>query len=345
MRVIVASTVVPFVRGGAELLLDWLAEELRERDHEVEVLRIPFAPDSTAMLPQMVGLRLMDVRDRGDRLIALRTPSYLIRHPAKAVWFLHHHRTAFDLWGTDYQEFPESPEGLGYREMFRAADNAGLTEARVLCCNSRIVRGRLRRFNGLDAEVAYPPVRHPERFHCEEYGDFLFYPSRLASPKRQWLAIKAMARTTTPVRLVLAGAPEPAGYAEQLRTLIREEGVESRVELRAEFISEREKEQLFSRCLALVYIPFEEDSYGYPSLEAHHSRKAVISTLDAGGTDELIVDDRNGFLAEATPEALAARFDQLWEDRAKAERMGSAGADRIEELAISWDHAIARLLA
>jgi glycosyltransferase involved in cell wall biosynthesis len=345
MRIIIATTVVPFVKGGATLLLDWLAEELEVRGHEIEVLRLPFHSAYREMPAQMVGLRLIDVRDRGDRLIALRAPIHLLRHPSKAVWFLHHHRSAFDLMGTNHQDVPDTWEGLGYRELLRAADTASLEEARRLCCNSKVTRDRLRRFNGLEAEVVYPPVHNPSRLRTDDYGDFIFYPCRLTGVKRQWLAIEAMKLTRTPVRLVLTGAPDAPGYLDELRTLVRSEGVEARVDLRGTYVTEVEKEDLFARCLAVAYIAYDEDSYGYPSLEAHHANKAVISARDSGGTDELIIDGENGFICEPEPAALAACFDALWEDRARAERMGRRGAERVHELNITWDHAIERLLA
>ncbi len=37
--------------------------------------------------------------------------------------------------------------------------------------------------------------------------------------------------------------------------------------------------------------------------------------------------------------------DRLYRDRALARRMGQAGMARIEELGISWDRVLARLLA
>ena len=106
MRVVVASTFVPFVDGGASFMVDWLEQMLLRRGHEVETLRIPFDSHYPELLDQMLALRLLDVTAHGDRLIAIRTPSYLLRHPAKVLWFIHHHRGAYDLWGTPYQDIP-----------------------------------------------------------------------------------------------------------------------------------------------------------------------------------------------------------------------------------------------
>ena len=66
---------------------------------------------------------------------------------------------------------------------------------------------------------------------------------------------------------------------------------------------------------------------------------------DAGGVGELVVDGLNGFLVDPSPTAMASRFDELYEDRDMAARMGQAGKQRMTALGISWDHVIARLLA
>ena len=43
---------------------------------------------------------------------------------------------------------------------------------------------------------------------------------------------------------------------------------------------------------------------GYPSLEAHHAGKAVITATDSGGTQELIMDGENGFVTGPSPRPL-----------------------------------------
>ena len=345
MRIIVATTVVPHVLGGADLLRDWLTDELASRGHEVEDVSIPFASRPDELPSQIVGLRLMDFSDRGDRLIALRTPSHVLRHPDKTVWFLHHHRGAFDLWGSAHQDLPANPWGLGLREMLRSADSVGMGEARRLFSNSAVVRDRIERFNGLRADVLFPPVHRPERFRADEYGDFILCVCRVTAHKRQGLLVDAMRHVTTPVRLVIAGAPQEAGADAPLRRTIAEASLESRVQLMLRYVTEAEKERLVARCLAVAYVPVDEDSYGFPSLEAHHACKAVVTCTDSGGTRELIANGVNGFLVQPDPRALASAFDALWEDRERARRMGEAGLTRVTQLGITWDHAIERLLA
>jgi glycosyltransferase involved in cell wall biosynthesis len=235
-------------------------------------------------------------------------------------------------------------EGRSLRDAIRAADEVAFMEARSIYTNSAAVRDRLQRYNKRSADVLYPPLDHPEQFRCDGYGDTLVYVSRLALNKRQQLAIEAMAHTTTAVRMVVAGSPDGPDDESRLRRLIKRHGLEDRVELRSVYVSEQEKVELFAQCLAAVYCPLDEDSYGYPSLEAHQSRKAVISTTDAGGVTELVTDGYNGFLVPPTPRAMAERFDELFEDRVKAQRMGEAGLSRMHQLDISWDAVVGALL-
>lgn len=344
MRVIIASTIVPFVEGGGTFIVDWLDSMLRRRGHEVETLKLPFHSWYPEMLDQMLGLRLLDISNHGDRLITIRTPSYLLKHPNKVCWFIHHHRGAYDLWGTPAQDIPDTPEGRRYRRSLINADNAALREARHLYTNSRVVSARLKKYNDLDSEVLYPPLYEPERYHCGKFGDYIFYPSRLVPHKRQDLAIEAIAHTKTKVKLVIAGEPESENYLAHLTSLIKKYKVQRRVKLISSWISEAQKIDLFADCLAAIYIPEDEDSYGYPSLEAHAAGKPVLTTFDAGGTSELVEYGINGLLTSNDPADIAAAMDKLYEDRTLAEQMGAAGASRIDALGISWDHVISKLL-
>ena len=347
MNVLLATTENPFVDGGATMIVTWLEQVLRERGHKVDTLRFPFSDEPGDILEQMMALRLLDVSEFGDRLITVRSPSYLLKHPRKISWFIHHYRGAYDLWGTKYQSLPNTPEGDATRQAIISADNVGLRECKAIFCNSKVVQRRVKQYNQLDSQVLYPPLMNPEQFHCGDFGDYLLYFSRLTHHKRQWLAIEALRFTKTPVRLVLAGKADPASevYAQDLRNLIVKYKLTDRVTLMDRWVSQEEKVQLFADCLAAIYFPFDEDSYGYPSLEAHAAGKGVLTTSDSGGTIELIEDGHNGLVPPADPELIGEAMDNLYLDKAKARQMGQAGAQRIKDLGIDWDTVVERLLA
>jgi glycosyltransferase involved in cell wall biosynthesis len=162
MKIIVASTIYPFVPGGSTLFVDWLVLALQAKGHQVETLLLPFSPDHTKMLDQMLAIRLLDVSAHGDYLIAVRPPSYLLSHPRKILWFIHHHRTAYDLWGTKYQDIPDTPEGRTYRDSIMHADNVAFQEAERVFCNSGVVAARLKHFHQpLDVLLADDPFGQP----------------------------------------------------------------------------------------------------------------------------------------------------------------------------------------
>jgi glycosyltransferase involved in cell wall biosynthesis len=347
MKIIIASTVVPFLYGGYTVIVDSLAGELVKAGHEVEVLKFPFSSRHDELLEQMTALRLLDLTEHGDRLITVRFPSYLLRHPKKVVWFIHHHRGAYDLWGTRYQDIPLTPEGTRIRDSIMAADRLGLGEAHRVFSNSRVVANRLQQFNGIEAEVLYPPLPNAARYHRAGYNDTILYLNRLVHHKRQWLAIEAMRYVKSGVRLLIAGKADPdtGAYVNELHELVQRYGLKDRVSIFDDWVDEDRKVRLFSECLAAAYFPLDEDSYGYPSLEAHHSGKAVLTTSDAGGTLELITDGRNGLVVPPEPQALAAAMDRLFEDREGTRAMGEAGSGRMGELGIAWPHVIERMLS
>lgn len=342
VRILIASTIVPFIEGGGTFIVDWLDRTLQAYGYQTEVLKIPFLPHYPRMPEQMLALRLFDLGDKADRLIALRTPSYLLQHPDKVVWFMHHHRTVYDLWNTTYRDIPETPEGLRIRDTIVQADNVSLREARKLFAISRTVSERLKEYNRLDSEVLYPPLLLADRYRCEDYGDFLFYPSRITPHKRQHLAVEAMKHTKSDVKLVIAGSPEHPPYWQQILSFVEQHRLHDKVKLIDHWISDEEKIAWMSRCLACVYIPFQED-YGYPSLEAYRSHKPVVTCDDSGSTHEFVEDGVTGRMAAPDPAAIANVFDELYMHMQQAQTMGRAGYEKLASMHISWDRVIERL--
>jgi glycosyltransferase involved in cell wall biosynthesis len=345
LKIVLATTMEPFVDGGANYIADSLEETLLMCGHQVEVLRLPFYSSYKVMLEQMLALRLLDVTGAGDRLIAIRTPSYLLRHPRKTLWFIHHHRGAYDLWGTEYGDLPDTTEGRRYREAIVRADNIAFAEAKHIFTNSQVVSDRLKTYNQVESKVLYPPLLNPQQYAPKEYGDFFLYISRIVRHKRQHLAIEALKHTRTRVRLVVAGPANDPSFARELQLLSHRLGVSDRVKILSSWISHEQKLGLLADCLGMIYLPFEEDSYGYAALEAQQSAKAVVVSRDSGGALELIRDGVNGFVAGPDPAELGAALDRLYVDRDLARRMGQAGRARIAELGIGWDRVIACLLA
>jgi glycosyltransferase involved in cell wall biosynthesis len=343
VRVIVATAVTPFVHGGASLLVDWLEQALVRRGHEVETYRIPVYGDPWDLPAQIVGLRMWDFTGQGDRLIAVRTPSYHVRHHYKVAWFLHHHRPAYDLWET-YPDVPNDIAGRELRRMMFASDEVALGECKNIFTNSGRVRDRLRHYNGIDAEVLYPPLGESVELQTGNLGDSVVYVSRVVPHKRQLLAVQAMAHTRTPVKLVVGGGPPDSAYADVIAKEITDKNLESKVRFLRGVVSEADKTELLANALAVTYVPFDEDSYGYVGLEAAACQKPLVTTTDSGGVLELVEDGVNGFICEPTPRDVAYAFDALWEDRVKARRMGAALAQRATSLYSDWDHVVDRLL-
>ena len=344
MRIGLVSSYVPFINGGARFIVEWLEEKLIEHGHQVERFYLPFVDDPATMLGQIAAFRMLKF-DNCDRLICFRPPAHVIDHPDKVLWFIHHIRAFYDLWDTPHRHLPDDADTRALRDDVIAIDNRTLREARAIYTNSQVVADRLKTYNDIKAMPLYPPIFQPERFTPGDYGDEIVMISRIEPHKRQELAILAMIHVRTGVKLRLVGRASSPEHGAAIRTMIQENGLERRVIFDDAWVTEEDKARYLSACLATAYLPKDEDSYGYPSLEAGHSEKAVITTTDSGGVLELVQDSVNGFITEPAPEALAQAFDILFRDRLSARKMGKANLERMADMKIGWDHVIERLTA
>jgi glycosyltransferase involved in cell wall biosynthesis len=341
MNLAIVNNTEPFLRGGAEILADSLTARLSEAGHVVELVRLPFSwnpPEHVA--DAMLAAQLTNIWGV-DRVIALKFPAYLVPHHEKIVWLLHQFRQFYDVWD---QDAPHDPAAEAVRELVVRADDHHLAEARSLFANSEVTAERLRRFNGLDAEVLYPPLPNPESFRPLECGDYVFAGGRINTFKRQLLAVEAMAHTTSGVRLIVAGSPESSADLEALNVAREASGCRDRIIIIPRYIDEIDKVDLVNRSLACVYTPIDEDSYGYVTLEAAQAAKALITTSDSGGILQLVVDGRTGIVCPPDPRELGRAFDELFRSPQIAVELGRGAFERMLELGISWDHVLRRLL-
>ncbi len=345
MKIAVVNNQAPFVRGGAEYLVDSLSSRLRGRGHQVAVIRLPFKwYPAAAVVEHMLACRLFNVgAGEPDLVIAVKFPAYLVPFENKKIWLLHQFRQVYEQWGTPYSGMADEPETRSVREMIPRSDTACLSRTRGLYTNSKIVAGRLKRFNGIDAYgVLYPPLDRPELFGPGDFGAYFFYPSRLNSIKRQHVAVEAMRHVRSPFRLVLAGRPDSDAYGQELRRRVEQWNLQDKVQFLG-WISEEEKAQWMRGAFASLYLPFEEDSYGYVTLEAFHSHKPVLTFSDSGGTDEIVENGINGVVLEPTPEALPRGTESLWSSRERTREMGRAAHETLVQKRINWECIVERL--
>ena len=192
MRVGLLTVQVPFVRGGAEMLAESLQREIRRAGHEAEIISLPYKWYPPARIPEhMLACRLVDVEDSNgvpiDRMIGLKFPAYLARHPDKVLWLLHQHRGAYDLWNTELGDLHNSPDGGHVRAAIQEADTRLIAEARACYTISRKVSERLRRFCGLPSTPLYHPPPGAERLRAASTATTSSCPAASTAPSgRSW---------------------------------------------------------------------------------------------------------------------------------------------------------------
>ncbi len=222
--------------------------------------------------------------------------------------------------------------------MIRAADSYFFkSHVTKLFTISGAVRDRLVKWNSVNGEVLHPPPP-PRAYRCDEYGDYLFFASRLSPLKRADLILQALAQPDArTVRCVIAGEGEDR---ERLERLARELRVESRVVF-AGRLSDDDLVTHLARCRAVVFAPKRED-YGFVTVEAFASGKAVITATDSGGPLEFVRSGENGLVATPDAVGMARAFSQVVASAELARRLG--GQARRDVASLTWANAVKKLV-
>lgn len=334
----------PFVWGGAEELAHHLALNLRRLGHEAEILRIPYAWDPFDKIPvEMARFKALRLGD-ADRVISLKFPVYLLDAEHHTTWLIHQYRQAYDLWDSPYCNIPHTAEGLAVRDMIVASDDEVLGSRERLFTISDEISSRLLKSNAIVAPPLRLPINTPEMFHGGAYENYIFAPGRINASKRQWLLIMALLYLKTDVRLIIAGPPDRDEDADTVRQLVEEYDLGDRVKLDLRFLTRKELAAYVNNCRAVAYLPFQEDSYGYVTMEAFEAGKPVITTHDSGELLAIVKDGETGRVVEPEAEQLAVAMAAYAENEDLAREHGLAGQSLWRSKGINWDEIISRLL-
>jgi glycosyltransferase involved in cell wall biosynthesis len=343
LRILILEAQVPFVHGGAEILVRELALALTARGHHAQIAAVPFRDHpKEEIFAGAEAWRLLDVAKAGradvDLVIATKFPTYFARHPRKVLWLVHQHRAAYELAGTRFSNFTHTTRDVALRRRIIETDTRMLRECVGHFTIARTVSERMLKYNGIPSEALYNPPKLAARLHDGPYGDYLLTVTRLEHVKRVDLAIDAFEKVTSTMRLVIAG---DGSTRHELAERIAKRGFGDRVALLGR-VEDETLIDLYAGCRGVLFAPYQED-YGYVTLEAFLSRKPVITARDSGGTLEFVEDGVNGYVCEPTADALAAAVNRLAADAALAAALGARGHSTAAR--ITWDNVVNRLLS
>jgi glycosyltransferase involved in cell wall biosynthesis len=154
---------------------------------------------------------------------------------------------------------------------------------------------------------------------------------------RAFVRFKSLSPSFKDFRLVIAGMVDRKSeeYLKELRAL-----AEGRDDI--EFVitpSDPELRELYARCFAVLFTPFNED-WGLVPLEANACGKPVIA-CDRGGPRESQRHGETGFLVDADPETFAQAMALLASDPDLVRRVGAQS--REHSLKYDWSYFVQRM--
>ncbi len=217
MKILIVNAMIPHVWSESDELAAHLEKNLNIVGHEAEILRIPFSSNPIdKVVPQMLmceNFKLFNV----DKVIALKFPAYMVPHSDKILWLLHQFRQSYDL--------------KELKSIVTKADTLTFKTAKKIFTNSKAAQHKLKRYNNAASEILNPPLNTPELFTGGTSEGYIFAGGRISSDNRQHMLIEALAKTSSKVRLLIAGSPDSQEEGEKLFKFAEKFEVANRVKI------------------------------------------------------------------------------------------------------------------
>jgi glycosyltransferase involved in cell wall biosynthesis len=236
--------------------------------------------------------------------------------------------------------FWESPEHYQplWRKYYLAMLNLGLKGKAQVVTITEYSKSRLKQFlpEGTRIDVALPATHliKKEGFTAQEpfSGPYFLHVGVMEKRKNLGMLVEAFEvfhRKNPEVKLVLVGQRGPRVHLDdfdRIFHLVHSKGLGDSV-LIPGFVSAEELQQYYANALAYVF-PSQNEGFGLPVLEAFSYGLPVIITpqgalKEVGGEAVLV--------AENSPEKLAEKMEEVYEDRSLRERLAEAGSQRLRD--------------
>jgi glycosyltransferase involved in cell wall biosynthesis len=345
VNVLILTTMTPFHPGEAEKLSQHLVRNLKARDVNAEVMRLPFkgAPHEHLLDEVFIykTLKIWNV----DRVVALNFPSYLVPFDNKVCWILQHDHEVYGSWDAENSSTADSERLRLIRSTIIRNDSEALRGSRLIFAGSQTIQEQLQKYNSLDSKVLIPPLNDPEIFSWEGDDGYILAPGQVNDLNRQELLIEAIRFLPSGTRLLIAGPPDSLEDADKLRRNVAEAGLEDGVKLVLRNIPRQELAHLVGRARAVAALSLDKNSFGHTIMEAFQASKPVVTTTDSVGMRGLVRHGETGRVSEPTAEALADNMATLLSSSGEAADIGRAGHNLWRSLDVNWPTTIDQLLA
>ncbi len=218
--------------------------------------------------------------------------------PTDTLHICYCHTPTRYLWDYTHQYINELKYNKYFKKIIslvlsriRVWDRAAADRVDVFIANSKTVQKRIKKYYRRDSTVIYPPVEVDKFYISKKQDDYFLIGGRLSPYKRVDIVIEAFKKLGLKLKIFGDGVDmkrlrEIAGNSKNIEFLGR--------------VTDKEKQDLYSRCLAFLN-PQDED-FGITAVEAMASGRPVIAFRRGGATETVIEGISGVFFDKQSPE-------------------------------------------
>lgn len=211
-----------------------------------------------------------------------------------------------------------------------------LNNFKKIVSQSQTVKDRVIKYYNKDSKIIFPPIE-VTKFRFKKFGDFFLIVSRLYPEKRMSLVAKAFTKLPNKKLVIVGDGPEKN---KVLQIINNYKNIKLLVN-----VNDKELQNLYSNCFALLYMPVNED-FGLVPLEGMASGKICIAANE-GGCKETIVDGKTGFLITASEKNIINTINKLnfnKVEKMKNDCINQANKFNIDNYAKKWKNELKELI-
>jgi glycosyltransferase involved in cell wall biosynthesis len=224
-----------------------------------------------------------------------------------------------------------------YKWLFYKKDQTSVkSNFDLIITQSEYIKLKIKNIYGRNAIAIYPSI-DTSKFEFKRFGDFFLTVARLHPSKRVDLIARAFIKIPHKKLIIVGNGPEKKKISEIIKK-------SKNIQMLGE-VSEEKLIDLYSSCLATIYMPVHED-FGLIPLEGMASGKACIA-VNEGGCRETVINGKTGYLIPAVEKEIiktVTNFDTIAAKKMKNSCIEHAKKFDISICSLKWKQLLANFV-
>ena len=330
MRILLAGSVSLFT-GREELhWMQAISKGIKELGFQIDTFMLPIVQNPLILPEQMMALRLLDIENSCDLLIAVGYPAFILKHSRKRVLLFSLASPVHEWFDSEYGVLA-TPQYQSIRQAVKNAEKKCLSDAERIICGSNTLAEKLKSEYNLNSSsfILNDTCADKSGVDLLDKELWVVAESTLEPCDRVDMLLDAVTFSNENWKINIFVPSASIVYYNALLQRIERLGIKERILITAGSLPPT----VLKKSLVHVMLRYNTPRIPECTIRAIKSNTPTITASDCGALLEIVKNNINGLVVEPNAGSIAKALDQISLNTKLAKQLSKGNQESVNMVA------------